>query len=406
LGLITAALMLGTVWTLLFDCSRKNIALAAIACLAAAHTTYQNSLLLLGVGSAAILASAINRRWRCAVAIAAVCVGTAASTMIYLPTISFMKSLAIMFAWSISARDFFTAFHETVATGYGDWQKWTWLVAVLIGMAVALLSLGSAGPRPASTERSEASTRAVFLALAIPLLVTIYTAFMIWSDYAVRPWYLLALMLVLAALVEAGIASLGQLPLTARIVRMTVALAIGMLAMVNAPAELNRRATNIPDLIGTIEREGGPNDLIILTEWYAGLTFNHLYRGNKEWMTIPDLGRHSVHRWDTLRTRMQDTSGISRELNRIENALYAGHRVFVIGGFQRLNPQMLQAQLPPAPHPKVGWASGYYTGYWAAQAGSALLTYATQGSLLQPQAATEKVMYWENYPLLVFSKSP
>jgi hypothetical protein len=248
-------------------------------------------------------------------------------------------------------------------------------------------------------------TRSLFLVLLIPFLVTIYTAFLIWSDYAVRPWYLLALMLVLVTAVEAGIAALPELPLAARVVRLVLALVIGTLAAVNAPADLKRRATNMPDVIAAIEREGGPHDLIILTEWYAGLTFNHLYRGNKEWMTIPDMGRHSVHRMDILKTKMQDRQGISRELDKITSTLYAGHRVFVIGGFARLNPQMLRGQLPPAPHPKAGWSSGYYTGYWAAQAGSVLSSYATSVLQLQPEASPEKVMDWENYPLMVFSRT-
>lgn len=403
LGLITAALMLGTLWALLFDCSKKNIALAAIACFAATHSNYQNSLLLLGVGSAAILASAVNRRWRGATSITAICATTAASMMIYLPTVSFTKSMMILFQWSISARDVFGAFGATVSIGYGDWQKWVWLAVVLIGVTVALLALLTAIERPVSVERSEAMTRSLFLVLVIPLLVSIYTAFLIWSDYAVRPWYLLALMLVLIAAIEAGIAALPEPPLAARVVHLALALVIGMLAVVNAPADLKRRATNMADLIAAIEREGGPHDLIILTEWYAGLTFNHLYRGNKEWMTIPDMGRHSVHRMDILKTRMQDRHGISRELDRIASTLYAGQRVFVIGGFARLNPQMLRGQLPPAPHPKAGWASGYYTGYWTAQAGAALSSYATTALLLQPEASPEKVMDWENYPLSVFS---
>lgn len=405
LGLITASLMLGSVWTLLSDCSKKSIAIALIACLAASHTTYQNSLLLLVVGSAAILASAINRRWQHAGAIAIVCAVTAASVMIYLPALSYTKSLAIMFKWSISARDVFAAFGQTVSTGYGDWQKWTWLALAAGGIAVALVSLRTASLRPLSTERGEAMTRALFVVLVIPLLALTYTVFLIWSDYAVRPWYLLALMLVLAAVIEAGLASWTDLPPAVRLLRLALALVIGTVAAVNAPAELTRRATNMPDLIAAIEREGGPNDLIVVTEWYAGLTFNHLYRGKKAWMTIPDMGAHSVHRWDTLKERLQDRNGIARELEQIQRTIHAGHRVFVIGGFPRANPQMVRGQLPPAPHPEAGWAYNYYTGYWAAQIGVLLLSNATQASVLQPQAGQESVMYWENLQLLAFSRT-
>jgi hypothetical protein len=405
LGFITAALMLGTLWALLFDCSKKNLALAAIACVAATHSNYQNSLLLLGIGSAAILASAINRRWRRAACIAAVCAATAVSMAIYLPIVSFTKSMMILLQWSISVRDVFGGFGETVSIGYAGWQKWVWLAVILAGLTVALLSLFIAMEQPASTARSDAMTRTLFVVLVIPFLIIIYTVFMIWSDYAVRPWYLLGLMLVLAAVLETGIAALPDPPQATRLLLPALALLIGILAVANAPADLKRRATNMPDLIAAIERDGGPQDMILLTDWYAGLTFNHLYRGNKQWMTIPDMGRHSVHRMDILKARMMDGQGISRELEQISSTLYSGHRVFVIGSFARMNPQMLRSQLPPAPHPTAGWSSGYYTGYWAAQAGAVLSSYATSALQVKPEGSPEKVMDWENYPLMVFSRT-
>jgi hypothetical protein len=404
LAFITAALMLGAIWSLLLDCSKKSIALAGIACLAAAHSSYQNSLLLLGIGSAAILASAINRRWRSAACIAAVCATTALTMAIYLPIISFTKSMMVLFPWSISVHDILGVFGETVSNGYGDWQKWIWLAAILVGLTIALLSLFIAIEQPASATRSDAMTRSLFVLLVIPMLMVIYTMFMIWSDYAVRPWYLLGLMLVLAAVIEAGVAALPEPPRAMRIILPALALVIGIPAAANAPTELKRRATNMPELIAAIEREGGPQDLVIITEWYVGLTFNHLYKGNKPWMTIPDMGRHSVHRMDILKARMMDGQGIQRELEQITSTLHSGHRVFVIGNFARLSPQMQRSQLPPAPHPQFGWSSGNYTAYWAAQAGAALSSYASNAQLLQAPASRETTMDWENYPLFVFSR--
>jgi hypothetical protein len=404
LALITAALMLGTIWSLLFDCSKKNIAFAAIACLAATHSNYQNSLLLLGIGSAAILASAINRRWRSAACIAAICATTALTMAIYLPIVSFTKSMMILFPWSISVHDIIGVFGETVSNGYGDWQKWIWLAAILVGLTIALLSLFIAIEQPASTARSDAMTRSLFVLMVIPILMVTFTVFMIWSDYAVRPWYLLGLMLVLVAVIEAGVAALPEPPRAMRLILPALALLIGIPAAANAPAELKRRATNMPDLITAIEREGGPHDLVIITEWYVGLTFNHLYKGNKPWMTIPDMGRHSVHRMDILKARMMDGQGVSRELEQITRTLQSGNRVFVIGNFARLSPQMLRSQLPPAPHPQYGWSSGNYTAYWAAQAGAALSSYASNAQLLHAPASRETTMDWENYPLFVFSR--
>lgn len=405
LGLITAALMIGAIWALLSDFTRRNIAFAAITCLVATHTSYQNSLLLLAIGSAAILATAFTEQWRRSAMIAAICAVTAASVMIYLPALSYAKSLTIMFKWSVSARDVFSAFGATVGTGYGDWQKWLWLIVVLVALIIALLSLLTAAVHRNLAERRESMGRSLFITLAMPLLIATYIAFMILSEYAVRPWYLLPLMLTLAALIEASITSSPDMRTATGATRVILALVIGTAALLNAPADLKRKATNLPDLIATIEREGSPNDLIILTEWYTGLTFNHIYRGEKEWMTIPDLGHHSVHRWDKLKEKMQDVNGIAAELDRIERTLYAGHRVFVIGGFQRISPQQVRIHLPPAPHPRAGWESGIYTGYWAAQAGALLTSNATRALQLQAPAPPDAVMYWENYPLLVFSRT-
>jgi hypothetical protein len=65
---------------------------------------------------------------------------------------------------------------------------------------------------------------------------------------------------------------------------------------------------------------------------------------------------------------------------------------------------MLRSQLPPAPHPQYGWSSGNYTAYWAAQAGAALSSYASNAQLLHAPASRETTMDWENYPLFVFSR--
>ena len=405
LALIAAAFMLGTIWTLLSDYSKKNAALAAVACIAAAHSTYQNSLLLLAIGIAAILALTITRRWRNAVAVAVICAATAASITIYLPAINYVKSLADMIPWVISAPDVFNAFGKTVSAGYGTWQQWVWLAFVLTGLTGGFAALLIPERQTDSIQQDDAMARSLFVALVIPLLAIVFTIFMIRSNYAVRPWYLLGLMLVLAATVEAGIAALPAPPVAKQMGRLVAAIVIGVLAVINAPAELKRRATNMPDLIAAIERSGGPNDLIILTEWYTGTTFNHLYRGSKKWMTIPDLGRHSVHRWDLVKDRMQGTSGVTREIEHITNTLLAGNRVFVIGNFVRIPPHMAQVQLPPAPHPQAGWNAATYTGFWAAQAGATLSNYATQSSQLQAPASAETMMIWENFPLTVYSRT-
>lgn len=404
LGLITAALMLGAIWALLSDSSKKNIGFATIACIAAAHTTYQNSLLLFVIGTSAILATAINRRWRSSIAIAAICAVTATSLAGYLPAMSHIKSMSVMFQWSISIEEVFTAFSQTVSTGSEGWQKWVWLAAAVIGLAGAFASLLVPGKKLDPTAQDDAMTRSLFVALTIPLLGIVFTAFMTSSNYAVRPWHLLGLMLVLAAVLEAGIATMPAPPVITRFVRLVPALALGMLAVIHAPSELKRRATNIPDLIAAIERLGGPNDLVVFPEWYVSLTFSHLYRGSKEWITIPDLGRHSVHRWDLLKTRMQDANGVTREIEKIQRTLLAGNNVFVIGSFQRVPPMWAQTQLPPAPHPQAGWSSGYYTAFWAAQAMAVATSSGSNAKLIQAPASRETMMDWENPPLYVFSR--
>ena len=131
---------------------------------------------------------------------------------------------------------------------------------------------------------------------------------------------------------------------------------------------LNVRSTDVDLLANRLAAEAVPGDYIIVAPWYCGMTFERYYRGNAPWTTLPPLADHSQHRYDLLRSQLQNPDAIKPVLRQIEETLRAGRKVWVAGHmilFRKGTPA--PADLPPAPLPGSGWSDAPYQRVWLAQ---------------------------------------
>jgi hypothetical protein len=130
--------------------------------------------------------------------------------------------------------------------------------------------------------------------------------------------------------------------------------------------------TNVDLIARAIERDGRPDDLVVVLPWYCGTTFSRYYRGDAPWIAFPDVHfteSERPHGQVAARMALGD-AGVRPELARIEGTLRAGGRVWVVGQ-PRLPPLGAPLpSLPPAPSGPDGWASGPYLEGWASQLGA------------------------------------
>ncbi len=401
-GISFAVLMFGAFWKLLENFSARNVTFAAVASLAVVNTTYWGSVLLAAIGASAFLAAVASRRWRQALAIAIICVASAFSLLPYLNSLSFMRDLSFLIQHDIGILEVLSGFRRAASSGYsGNVIEWIWLALFAAALCAASWHTGMALSRTVSD--ADANLHHPCFLLFILILVPIaWALFLILNKYAVRPWYLITPMLIFVVTAEASYA-LFKSNAYLRVARITLGAIIFFAAIGSAPAELAKRATGMRDITAALEKHANPNDLIVLTDWPTGLTFNRLYKGVAPWMTIPDLGHHSVHHFDYLKNRMQDPRGIQTEIMRIKDHLASGKRIFIISGLVELPQANWRVPLPPAPHPYLGWSSGDYNYYWVAQVTHLIRETNSRIDVILPEAPLSSVMFWENPNLLLVS---
>jgi hypothetical protein len=116
-----------------------------------------------------------------------------------------------------------------------------------------------------------------------------------------------------------------------------------------------------------LERAARPGDLVIVTPWYLGISFDRYYRGDARWTTLPPLADHAFARYDLLMRRMASESPIDAALGRVEETLLAGGSVWVVRSLPVLPRGRPPLALPPAPGGPGGWRSMPYNWAWTQQ---------------------------------------
>jgi hypothetical protein len=109
------------------------------------------------------------------------------------------------------------------------------------------------------------------------------------------------------------------------------------------------------------------DDLVVVIPWYYGVSFDRYYHGSAEWLTLPGIADHRMHRYDLLKRRLSADRPIDDVLSAVASHLRAGHRVWVIGDFEPQPRGRSVAPMPPAPRSPAGWHDWDYIENWSLQ---------------------------------------
>jgi len=146
------------------------------------------------------------------------------------------------------------------------------------------------------------------------------------------------------------------------------------------------------------------NDLIIVTPWYLGISFERYYRGHAPWVTIPPIEFHTFHRFDLVKRRMlmPDQNEVVRPvIDKSRATLKSGHRVWAVGLGSLLPPGLNVPAPPPAPGPATGWLQDPYNMEWSAMTLASL-----QACARHPEVVSiglhDPVSRLEDIPVMVF----
>jgi hypothetical protein len=197
----------------------------------------------------------------------------------------------------------------------------------------------------------------------------LFVGFLWLAAAGARPWYFLPPLALAAACFDFGI-SFAALPRLVRTAAFSFLIGTALVAVPAANDDLRAHFTNVDRLAARVTAAASPQDFIVVTPWFCGISFARYFRAPANWETLPPIASHEIHRYDLVLSQMQNTNALAPVFEKISNALRSGHRVWVVGLLEMPSADAVEPPvLPPPPLPDYGWSDTPYVGSWAARTG-------------------------------------
>jgi hypothetical protein len=374
LGILTALLTLGFMWDVVTRPSAPRVALALVAALASVQILFYNSVILFAICCGAAAVALRHRKFKrvlligsiglvCTVSMAPYHVLLARSagyrnTLLHEPSLSWLIS---KFVEAVG----YDSMNPIIRNTYNDRMWAAAIFAALVLGILALFGVGgnrSASPAPGDPPNFAGSGDFRMDALTYHLTVLLvgvvgYWAFLFSLSYVMHPWYYLALLALVAACVD-GLLSSAQAP----VVRIFICLgAIYFCAVTAEPDWYNAglRKTNIDLICNRLSRIENRGDLVLISPFFYGITFQRYDRGPAKFVAVPGIDFLAYCKLDLLNKSIQDPGAMTPILGEMAETLRSGHAVYLVGDYFKPN----YDQTPPptvgtAPNPVLEWNAG------------------------------------------------
>jgi hypothetical protein len=358
LGSALIVLAFGCLGSLLVEPRRGRLVTATIACFLAVQVLLYNTVLLLAISGAATAVLLFQRNFKRAFVLAGISGAALVSFLPYLP--AYLRARD----WNILVRgapSFYSLWkHAEVALGNPGYSIPALWYSIVLGLAGVFILRMWSGRR----EQSVAGHERIWFALIVcGFSVAGCFVFLRILSYTTSAWYYLALICLLAAALD-SVASALCTTTSLRLVRLGFASA----ALVAAPfadwSAITERHTNVDVAARAVTERAAPNDLIVVSPWPFGISFQRYYSGTAPWITIPNIADHRVHRYDLMKAKMISSHPVEDVADAIRKALMSGNRVWFVGGLNLPSDEDNLMSLPPAPASRFKWDTRAYTASW------------------------------------------
>src|SRR5439155_1174512 len=232
---------------------------------------------------------------------------------------------------------------------------------------------------------SQGRDRVLFLGTALAVAVTLYVLFLKEAGVEPRPWHFTPL-LAFAALALEGVMGVRVATADGGRAAIVALVALGGLAVFpHADGFMRFRLTNIDRVAAILAERDVRGDLVVVSPYHCGVSFQRYYRGAAEWATLPPVEDHRVHRYDMVKSAMLSPDPLAPVLHRADEALRSGHKVFVVVDGPIFRHPPARPVTPAVPDPDWGWYAGMHFHTWALQFGFFLQTRATRTERVNPK---------------------
>jgi hypothetical protein len=382
IGCLFNILAVGCIWRVVRERTRvTEISLALFAAVLSVHSLFTNSVLLFAAISGGVLVATLHRWWRTVLILGGIGVVSAMSLLPYGGIIRMTQNWSGLCKAGIDSGWIITMLNRALLSG-GQWASVLWIggsVLAVIGLILALV-------RPQWIRLEPTERNLVVYAGATLLVATGATiGFFTWVGWATSVWYYLPVMATAVVCID----SLGLFLRKNAYAAIANALLVLFAAMALSPIALqatNVRLTNVDLTTAVVAQRAQPNDLVVVDNYFYGISFNRYYHGRAPWVSVPDVNDFSLHRWDLLTDSMRRSGPIQPVLDRIDATLKAGHDVYVVG-FALTNRIAAQRPLPAAPTGSSGWSLWPYVRRWTTEIAYTVQTHAAHGQVITVQSA-------------------
>jgi hypothetical protein len=252
--------------------------------------------------------------------------------------------------------------------------------------------------RYTSSEQDRKRDLGFYCLIVLLLSIPAYFCFLKILSYPTKPWYYVALIGLVAVALEGALAALPWQQWS-NAGRTLISSGVIIWSFVPVWNVMHLRQTNLDIIATKLKDMADPQDLILVSPWYFGVTFQRYYNGSAPWITLPPIEDHKIHRYDLLKTQMATANPLEPVLSAMANALESGHRVWLVGPLPFPTPRQTPIVLAPAPFASVGWDQSAYATSWSIQAGHFLKTHALNA---HPVPVSDRAIdRYENVQLIV-----
>ena len=407
-------LSFGRIWRILESPTKSRILSTGFVCLLFTQCLYSDVIFLWAMLAAGALVAIRRQQWKIIWTMAGIGLVAAASLFLYLPIIH--PSPEYLSFWrypTFNAAILWNGLGNTLAArssanphrANGP-QLWIWIGLSLAGIIVAVImqqrTRGRQTPKPEVASKStntERSDLALFCATSMVLGIIGYSWFLLKLELFLEPWHYLEI-LILCAISLDGILTASWPALRPwGLLRLGLLVVMMMLNAGPAWAEAHTRRSNLDVVADFLSQNASAGDLIVVQDVWEGITFNRYYRGRAQWLSVPPIDSHKVHRIDLVMAEMNQPEAMTPVLAAITNTLTGGHHVWLVGSI----PIARSEDAPPGPTPlppppsemPTGWWMGSYFHWWNQQVTTLLLDHAQQGKV-ETIAAPGPVSHFED----------
>ena len=295
LGSLFIALAFGAIGRLTNAPHRSSLLYALGVAVLAVQTLYHNAPLILAVCIAGLAVAAVARERSAALAVVATGVAAAASLLPYTGVILSSQD------WRPLTQDAFDIRWLLVRSGEVLIEG-SWGLAVVWAAAAVLASYGAVRVlrRSSSSGLAAPGRRALYAVLVIVCATSLYLVFLHLSGRFPHAWQFVPVIGVVALAIDVVLAATPTL----RWARLGVAVLATVLAFPISVDRVGVRQTNVDLIARYVHAAAQRGDLILVSPWYVGITFDRYYRGPVEWTTLPPIEDHTIHRYDLLKLQM------------------------------------------------------------------------------------------------------